>query len=567
MVKKVLAGLLTAAMVMSMIGCGNAGKESEEMTKSSTAMSESGKTTEVTNTEEVSFPLEEEVIFTISGPYAAGSTSDWESTVQFQEYKKRLGINLKASTYDTETWKTQFSLMLAEDNLPDIIAEAYVQPGDMAKYAQDGYFLDFSKYLDKMPNLSAFFEKYPEYKAAITMDDGGIYGFRRCSTYCDSAYSSPAYMNQAWLDRLGLKRPETVEDLYDVLKAFKEQDANGNGDATDEVPMTMEVPLRIDALSPIRWAYGIYEYNQVVYWEQVDENGKVQLMDASENAREFFRFAHKLYDEGLINQDAFNIEDSVYCDLAASDNVGYVGGYQPSVDLENQARNQWYQMGGLTAKGWNEEPVLVVGNRISSAYSVMVNADVENVDVIVKFIDYLFTEEGAISAINGYEGVSFDYVDLCGFPTVDHTAYATEYGSPEEYRKQVAVANSALDIMGTNSGFWNMIENIDEDKLLSDEVLAVASVNAIQEKTFRSGKYKVIHKFPNLMYSNEVAEERAMLRTDLVNYLQTTCAQFIAGELDVDKDWDAYLAQLESIGLSRFLEIEQEAYDSYIANY
>ena len=112
-----------------------------------------------------------------------------------------------------------------------------------------------------------------------------------------------------------------------------------------------------------------------------------------------------------------------------------------------------------------------------------------------------------------------------------------------------------------------MIENIDEDKLLSDEVLAVASVNAIQEKTFRSGKYKVIHKFPNLMYSNEVAEERAMLRTDLVNYLQTTCAQFIAGELDVDKDWDAYLAQLESIGLSRFLEIEQEAYDSYIANY
>lgn len=561
MVKKVLAGLLAAAMMVSMIGCGNAGKESEEMTKNSSAVSESGK-----KAEDVSFPLEEEVTFTISGPYGAGATADWESTVQFQEYKKRLGINLKASTYDSETWKTQLSLMLAEDNLPDIIAGAEIQPGDMAKYAQDGYFLDFSKYLDKMPNLSAFLEKYPEYKAAITLDDGGIYGFTKISTYCDSAYSSPSYMNGAWLDRLGLKRPETVEDFYDVLKAFKEQDANGNGDATDEIPMLMAMPTWIHTLSPIRWAYGIYECGQVVYWEQVDENGKVQLMDASENAREFFRFAHKLYTEGLINQDAFSMEDSVYFELAASDNVGYVGGYQPSVDLENQARNQWYLMGGLTAEGWNEEPVLVVENRISPTYRVMVNADVENVDAVVKFIDYLFTEEGATSAINGYEGLSFDYVDVCGFPSADHTAYATGYGSPEEYRKQVAVADSALYIVGI-SGFWNMIENIDEDKLLSDDVLKVASVNAIQEKTFRSGEYKVIHKFPNLKYSNEIAEERTMLRTDLVNYLKTTCAQFIAGELDVDKDWDAYLAQLESIGLSRFLEIEQEAYDSYIANY
>ena len=58
-----------------------------------------------------------------------------------------------------------------------------------------------------------------------------------------------------------------------------------------------------------------------------------------------------------------------------------------------------------------------------------------------------------------------------------------------------------------------------------------------------------------------------MIRTDLINYLKTAYAQFIAGEMDVDKDWDEYLAQLESIGLSRFLEIEQEAYDSYIANY
>lgn len=555
---KVTAGLLAAIMVLGMTACG---EKQEETPDNNNPVEDVADVAEV---KEVSFPLDEEVTFTIAGKYKTGATADWASTVQFQEYKNRLGINLEPTTYDEETWSTKFTLMLAEDDLPDIIAGAAIQPGDMVKYARDGYFLDFSKYLDQMPNLSAIFEAYPEYKEAVTMEDGGIYGFSSLSTYTDSAYSSPAYMNQSWLDRLGLEQPETVEDLYDVLKAFKEQDANGNGDPNDEVPMTVLSPARADAFSPIRWAYGIYENGQAIWWEQVDENGQVQLMDVSDNAKEFYRFAHQLYEEGLINQDAFTAESGAYLDLAFSDKVGYVGGAQPSTDLENHAQNQWYQQGGLTKEGYNEEPVMVVGLRINNWFDVAVNANVENVDVVVKFIDYLFSEEGSISASNGYEGISFDYVDLCGFDSIDASAYAEGYETTEEYRIQKAVASNALTVLKPEKGFWEMIENIDEAELLSDEVLQVASVNAVQEKTFRSGKYKVIKKFPNLRYSEEVLEERTTIRTDIINYLKTASAQFITGEMDVDKDWDTYLEQLESLKLSRLMEIEQAAYDEYI---
>ncbi len=563
--KKFLAGLLATVMMVCIAGCGNAEKGSTETTKSvSSVAGETVKTTEAG--EEISFPLKEEVTFTISGPYNPGNTADWESTVQFKEYKKRLGINLKASTYDNETWETQFTLMLAEDKLPDIIAGASVTPSDMAKYAKEGYFLDFSKHLDKMPNLTAFFEKHPEYKAAVSFDDGGIYGFSAMYDWCDSAFSCPAYMNQSWLDRLGLERPETLDDLYDVLKAFKEQDANGNGDTTDEIPMSMKSSNRMNSISPILWAYGIFSGETPVWWEQVDENGKVQLMDASENAKEFYKFVNKLYKEGLINQDVYSIEDSAYKELSKN-NIGYLGGYQASVDLENHARNQWYLMGGLTTKEWNEKPVLVVRNKILPYYRVMVSADVENVDAVVAFIDYLFTEEGMLSTINGYEGVSFDFKDVCGFKAIDHTAYADGYESTEAYRVQAAVADAKLQIVGSMIGFWDMIEEIDEDKLLSDEVLEVASVNAVNEKAFRDGRYTVVYSFPSLKYSDEVAAEYATLKTDLTNYILTASAQFIVGEMDVDKDWDKYLAQLNEIGLPRLLEIEQEAYDSYIANY
>lgn len=48
------------------------------------------------------------------------------------------------------------------------------------------------------------------------------------------------YLNKTWLDNLGLTYPETVEELYTVLKAFKEQDANGNGDPNDEIPISFD---------------------------------------------------------------------------------------------------------------------------------------------------------------------------------------------------------------------------------------------------------------------------------------------------------------------------------------
>ncbi len=56
------------------------------------------------------------------------------------------------------------------------------------------------------------------------------------------------------------------------------------------------------------------------------------------------------------------------------------------------------------------------------------------------------------------------------------------------------------------------------------------------------------------------------LYTDVYNYLVTAKVQFITGETDIDAGWDAYLAELDKIGLERLLEIEQAAYDRYLGN-
>lgn len=64
-------------------------------------------------------------------------------------------------------------------------------------------------------------------------------------------------------------------------------------------------------------------------------------------------------------------------------------------------------------------------------------------------------------------------------------------------------------------------------------------------------------------YTAEEVKERGAMQKDITIYLKQARAQFITGELDLDKDWDTYVKSLEQMNLGRLLEIEQAAYDRY----
>lgn len=71
--------------------------------------------------------------------------------------------------------------------------------------------------------------------------------------------------------------------------------------------------------------------------------------------------------------------------------------------------------------------------------------------------------------------------------------------------------------------------------------------------------------YPRTIFTNDETTELSTLKTDITNYMKTMKAQFITGELDIDTNWDAYLAELDKMGLDRLLEIEQAALDRYLA--
>lgn len=181
------------------------------------------------------YPICDETIdVTLAGAMPSG-LENWQDVILIKNFAEDLGINITCNFYNSDDWPTQMTLMVASDELPDIVGQANLNALDVNEWGSEGYLLDFNKYRDLTPNMNTYFEQYPEAEAYMTAPDGGIYGLAKISLDETDRYSR-TFINGVWLDNLGLEVPKTMDELYDVLTAFKEQDANGNGDATDEIP-------------------------------------------------------------------------------------------------------------------------------------------------------------------------------------------------------------------------------------------------------------------------------------------------------------------------------------------
>ncbi|HJA93117.1 MAG TPA: extracellular solute-binding protein [Candidatus Eisenbergiella merdipullorum] len=585
--RQILCTFLSIAMAGTLLaGCGGTEggvdkvAENQQSTLSSentensgitenTESSSAGESTEGQEDSESPRISDEVITLTVAGPSGA-TASDWNSTLQFAEYEKRLGLKFDATTYSNEQWSSRVTLMMASDEMPDILSltSQTMTRGDVQKYANDGYLLDFSQYLDIMPNVKKAMEDNPDWAKTITFDDGKIYGFTYLNNYGISNYYHYYLLSQAWLDNVGMDRPETLDDLYNVLKAFKEQDANGNGNPDDEIPMGMSSGRRRTEL-PIKWAFGMNTTDYVLAY-MVDEAGNVGIWDTTENNKEFLKYMNKLYSEGLINQDAFIMDDTELPNLMVNNQVGYCAGYGPAGNTkELQEKMQWYGVVGFIQDGYNTTKSAVLEGNYSADFRLIANAETEYPEEIAKFVDYLFTEEGSLSASNGYEGVTFKYVDVDGYQIADHTELANEagYDNAEEYRGKV-IAINAFDLCSFPQGtIYDMLNNIDMAELtdIDSDCWAVATVNATRAAAIRADDVTIMDRFPILFYTEEETSERTILVTDIRNYLETAKAQFITGEMDIDTSWDSYIEKLNEMGLERLLEIDQAAYDRYMS--
>ncbi|KAA8816883.1 type 2 periplasmic-binding domain-containing protein [Bifidobacterium vespertilionis] len=125
------------------------------------------------------------------------------------------------------------------ENVSDRYHTLYMREPDQGDY------VDFARHLDRMPNVSAYFRDVPEALDIARETDGTILSIPGDAGVDFSGATEHMFINQTWLDKLGLAVPTTWDALRDVLIAFRDRDPNGNGKA-DEIPMA----IRPTAVNP-----------------------------------------------------------------------------------------------------------------------------------------------------------------------------------------------------------------------------------------------------------------------------------------------------------------------------
>lgn len=506
---------------------------------------------------------DETITITVSGLNTNLENAPWNDTNMAAVIESRFGIHLECTPFDEGTWKTQFTLMLAEDNLPDLILNPQISLAEVVTYGEQGYFYDLKDLINECaPNITAAFEQYPMLKNYSTSPDGNMYTLVQVSPNI-IALTPRFWLNKNWMENLGLELPKSLDDVYEVLKAFKEQDANGNGDPNDEIPLGDNIEFTI---STFLNAFG-FDTRSISYLLQADDEGKVYLGETTEAYKAYLTYMNKLWNEGLLDNEFFTEDGDQFSSKVKADTMGMAGMWAPylAAGQEIDYDANWYWSGAYTSE-YRETPTVVKGADVSGQPWVLVNANTEYAEEIVRLIDFFYTEEGQVAGNQGFEGIDYEYEQVTIPGLEDYKTfvqYCPEgYTSADNYRALKAVICNGFYFV---KPFVNTPSYVVLGATTDEQYDALLPTMGWMVQLVRYGvardDVEVVNCFPALVYTSEEAEERTQLYNDINNYLANMHAQFISGQADIDGDWDTFISQLNAMGLERLLGIEQAAYD------
>ncbi|SDL01865.1 putative aldouronate transport system substrate-binding protein [Nonomuraea jiangxiensis] len=335
-----------------------------------------------------------------------GTAPDPKGELQ-QAVEKFLGKKLQVTWVPNAQYTDKLNVTLASDKLPQVMGVDPKLPA-FVRAAQAGAFWDLTDKLDKYPNLKPMDER----TALNASVNGKIYGIYRMRP----ALRSAIVIRKDWLDKLGLKPPETVDDFYDIAKAFTEKDPDGNGKNDTYGLIIPKWPGNYASSSP---------YDTLETWFGAPNgwgmrNGKLVPGFDTPEFLEANRFLKKMVDGGMVNPDFATLDSAKWNEPFHQGRGGMI------IDVNVRSRQVLDLFRDEGDKDYGDK-VAMVGNlkrsdgqKFSlpftgyldvlaiSRQSVPTEQDLDNV---LKTLDKLGTVEGQNLVMNGIEGRNYQVVD------------------------------------------------------------------------------------------------------------------------------------------------------------
>jgi len=492
---------------------------------------------------ETGYPIVDEPVTLRMEMTQSKNHTDIEAIPLYQAYQEKTNVNVDLNISSSSGWNEKRNLILASGDLPDVLG--MVGEINLATYSNQGVFVKVDEYLDTLaPNFAQVLEERPNHDKAMRLPDGHIYSFPRINELPFRNAPDMMYINTAWLDRLGFEVPANLEELFDVMVAFKENDANGNGDPDDEIPFSFIFDEQ-SAESP--WALlGAWGVNDATDAHLMVEDGHVKFAPALSGYRRGVEWFARLWEAGLIDSEVFTHSKRDYFSKGRGGDEPIYGLYF-SWMMDSAIKPDWIAqytaVPPLPATADASDPIWTRqrGRYLVRDHSAITTAS-EHVEIAVRFIDGLFERETSLQWARGTFG---DVLELKDDGTI---AFLDPPPGMSSNQLRFSYAPWILGWAVSEADYRAMdMDPANNLKMSNFYDLYVPHLPQVEDV------------YPQVFYTPEEAEELSLLQTDLHDYVFRMRAQWVTGEQSIADGWDDYLATLDDIGLQRYLEIQQTA--------
>lgn len=548
--KSTIASVAAAAMVFSLTACG----------KGSDTQLNTGEFQEV-EASALTFPLAEKATLTGMISYPAGTESNPNNRTIFKRLQEETNVEIAWTAYQSDQWGDKITLAMANTNtLTDFVFTANFSDNDLLRYADQGVIIPLEKYIDAyMPNLKSVFDKYPEYRKMSEDENGHIWALPWIEQLGSEktaiqTVSEMSFINKKWLDFLGLEVPTTVDEFEQAMCAFRDHASELQAEFQIDgsiIPVacivndgSQDMALLINGFGE---GYGDGDQGRHI---AVTDDLKVICTATQPGFKDGIAWLHSLYEEGLIDPEAFTQEWSTYVSKGKSGRYGVCFSWDVANIVDDF--KGWVPLPALTADTRNITPE---NGSFTSGYDrgrCVVTAVAKNPALVCAWLDKMY--DPFQSPQNNWgtygEDDDFDIFELGenaqGEKMLKHAPLGD--ASPVEVREAESV-NGPLAVLDE---YYDVYVTCPDD----------AQYRLDWIKEYYTPDMNTKYVYPNVFMNQADTEDLSNIQTDINKTINAKRSDWIMNGF-TDADWEEYVKSLDAYGLKDLLEIYQKYLDAY----
>lgn len=442
----------------------------------------------------------------------------------------------------------QFNLMIVSGDLPDIIRYNWIGiSGGIQKYVDDSIIVDMTPYYDegKMPYTKELFGEYPTIAKQIRQDNGAIYYMPVIRKDDELRIWNGPQIRVDYLEKVGMDIPDTTDDLYEVLKAFKEQKVS---DDPAFVPM-MAGKFRTDGSQGLGQL--CFSFNTTYDFLTDPEGTTVKYGPIEPEFKEAIAYIRKLVEEGLVDPNYVTNNRDIIDAAMVADQAGFMFNTQVTKlallfeerGMENPLRPIPYLRGPNPTS--DKAPVFYseAGANIANG-AIAVTTKAKDIEKAIKWVDFNFGPEGERIRNFGIEGVSYEMVD--GQPIL--TDIVTNNPNFDLNTASAVYTPAKVGVFSGIQRYASWTQSTHPD-----------GVDCVTQYMSRVDQSMIL---PPTSLTGDEQAEYASIMNDIETYFDETIDKIILQQLPLEH-LDTMVEQMKNMGIERAIEIKQASLDRY----